>query len=135
MPEDKAAANKREAEYAEGQKVWPRAYHTVHPATPRHTPPRHASPRHATPAHPLISPTRACGPRVTLQKVADSLVSCQKSFPELIGFALNTPDPMCAWLGLGLGLGLRLFLPGVDRLPHALDTPDPVCADRPFPRE
>ena len=35
MPEDKAAANKREAEYAEGQKVWPRAYHAVHPATPR----------------------------------------------------------------------------------------------------
>ena len=51
MPEDKAAANKREAEYSEGQKVWPRAYHTVHPATPRHTPPHHATPRHATPRH------------------------------------------------------------------------------------
>jgi len=49
MPEDKAAASKREAEYSERQK-----------------------------------------------KVADHLVSCKESFPELIRYALNTPDPMSA---------------------------------------
>ena len=31
-----------------------------------------------------------------MQKVADNLVSCKESFPELIRYALNTPDPMCA---------------------------------------
>ena len=80
MPEEKAAANKREVDYLESQKVWP--------ASPFH-------PIHTLCARPLISPCIACDARATLQKVADSLVSCKESFPELIGYALNNPDPMC----------------------------------------